>query len=190
MERPHIVGVSAGAQAAIDYALNFPDAVGSLLLGASPLAGFDMGKEFMDGMMGVVTAGAADDLQLLHDRVWAFAPFRVAATMPEVRRWLNEMIVHQNTWAGQQPGAPRPKRPQTPPATRLSEITAPTLVVVGDTEMASMRNEADFLVRSIRGAKLIVIEAAGHFPNLEQPRRFNEILLNWLETQASRTESR
>lgn len=189
MERPHIVGVSAGAQAAIDFALNFPDGVGSLLLGASPLAGFDMGKEFMDGMTGVVTAGAADDPQLLHDRVWAFAPFRVAATMPEVRRRLNEMIVHQNTWAGQRPGAPRPNRPQTPAATRLSEIAAPTLVVVGDSEMAAMRTEAGFLVRSIRGAKLIVIDAAGHFPNLEQPRRFNNIVLNWLAAQASRGRS-
>jgi pimeloyl-ACP methyl ester carboxylesterase len=187
MERPHIVGVSAGAQAAIDFALNYPHAVGSLLLGASPLAGFDMGKEFTEGMTGVVTAGAADDLQLLHDRVWAFAPFRVAAMMPEVRRRLDEMIVRQNTWAGQRPGAPRPKRPQTPAAARLNEIMAPTLVVVGDGEMAALRNEADLLARSIRGARMVVIKGAGHFPNLEQPNRFNEIVLDWLETQAART---
>ena len=183
MERPHIVGVSAGAQAAIEYAVHYPEAVASLLLGASPLAGFDMGQEFTEGMRGVVTAGAADSLQLLHDRVWAFAPFRVAAGMPHVRRRLNEMIVHQNTWAGQRPGAPRPKRPETPASARLREIRSPTLVVVGDGEMPALRREAEFVARNVTGARLVVIRGAGHFPNLEQPKRFNGVLLDWLKTQ-------
>lgn len=183
MERPHIVGVSAGAQAAIEYAVHYPDAVASLLLGASPLAGFDMGQEFTEGMRGVVTAGAADSLQVLHDRVWAFAPFRVAAGMPDVRRRLNEMIVHQNTWAGQRPGAPRAKRPQTPASARLGEIRSPTLVVVGDGEMPALRSEADFVARNVSGARLIVIRGAGHFPNLEQPKHFNGVLLDWLKAQ-------
>lgn len=183
IERPNIVGVSAGAQAAIDYALNYPNDVGSLVLGASPLSGFDMGKEFTEGMTGVVSAGAADDLQLLHDRVWAFAPFRVAATMPEVRRQLNDMIVRQNAWPTQRPGAPRPRRPQTPAAARLGEIKAPTLVIVGDGEMDALRKEADFLAKNIPGAKLLVVENAGHFPNLEQPKRFNGIVQAWLKNQ-------
>lgn len=185
-ERAHLVGVSAGAQAAIDLALNHPKSVASLLLGASPLLGFEMEQEFTEGMRGVVAAGAADDLQLLHERIWAFAPFRVAATMPEVRRRLNEMIVRQNTWAGSRPGATRPKRPAVPPAARLGEIQVPTLVVVGDGEMQAMRNEAEFLARTIRGASLVVISGAGHFPNLEQPERFNSILLEWLASQTRR----
>lgn len=188
MKRPHIVGVSAGAQAAIDYALHFPDSVGSLILGASPLAGFDTGPEFRDGVTAIVTAGARDDVQLVHDLIWAFAPFRVAAEMPEVRQRLNDLIVRQNTWSMQRPGAPRPKRPETPPAARLSEISVPTLVVVGDGEMAGLRNEADFLVRSIRGAKMTVIEGAGHFPNLEQPKRFNDVVLNWLKRRTALDE--
>ena len=146
-----------------------------------------MGKEFTEGMTGVVSAGGADDLQLLHDRVWAFAPFRVAATMPEVRRQLNDMIVRQNSWPTQRPGAPRPRRPQTPAAARLAEITAPTLVLVGDGEMAALRKEADFLAKNIRGAELATIKGAGHFPNLEQPKRFNTIVQNWLERQAAHT---
>ena len=181
IERPHVIGVSAGAQAAIDYALNFPNGVSSLLLGASPLAGFDIGKEFTDGVAGVTAAGGADDVQLLHDRVWSFAPFRVAARMPEVRRTLNDMIVRQNTWPGQRPGAPRSKRSSTPPATRLNEIAVPTLVVVGDGEMPALRAEADFITKNIRGAKQTVIRGAGHFPNLEQPKRLADIDVKWLK---------
>jgi len=190
MEKPHVVGVSAGAQAAIDLALADGHAVASLLLGASPLAGFEMGKEFTEGMAGIVSAGAADDLQLVHDRVWAFAPFRVAAAMPDVRRRLDDMIVRQNTWAGRREGAPRPKRPQTPPAARLGEIRVPALVVVGDGEMPALRGEADYVARGIPGARLVVIKGAGHFPNLEQPGRFDDVVLDWLKRQGARGESR
>lgn len=183
MERPHLVGVSAGAQAAIDFALNYPTAVASLVLGASPLGGLDLGREFTEGMSGVTAAGAADDLRQLQERVWSFAPFRVASTMPAVRRRLDEMILRQNTWQGQRPGAPRARRPDTPPATRLGEIRVPTLVVVGDGEMPALRHEADHLVKNIRGARLEVIKGAGHFPNLEQPRRFNDLVAKWLAQQ-------
>lgn len=96
------------------------------------------------------------------------------------------MIIRQNTWPGQRPGAPRPKRPETPPAHRLSEIVVPTLVVVGDGEMPALRKEAEFVARSISGARLLVLGGAGHFPNLEQPKRFNDVVATWLQQQARR----
>ena len=182
-ERPHLIGVSAGAQAAIDFALNHPGKIASLLVGASPLGGYDIGKEFTDGVAGIVAAGAADDLQLLHDRVWAFAPFQVAIKIPAARSRLNDMVIRQNTWAGQRQGAPRPRRAETPPARRLSEIAVPTLIVVGDGEMGALRAEAEFLARNIRGARLTIIKGAGHFPNLERPKRFNDVVTRWLHEQ-------
>lgn len=51
--------------------------------------------------------------------------------------------------------------------------------------MDALRNEANFLEKNIRGARLVVIKGAGHFPNLEQPKRFNTIVQSWLKTQAA-----
>ncbi|MGQ0814027.1 MAG: alpha/beta fold hydrolase [Gemmatimonadota bacterium] len=110
IDRAHLVGLSAGGQLAIDFALAYPHAVRSLVIGASPLRGYDLGKEFADGMRGVISAGVADDLQLTHDRMWAFPPFQVASTMPRVRRLLNEMILHPNSWSANRPNAPRRKQ--------------------------------------------------------------------------------
>ena len=183
MERPHMIGVSAGAQAAIDFALQYPGAVRSLVLGASPLGGHDLGAEYLEGVRGITAAGAAEDLRLLHERVWAFAPFRVARTMPPVQRRLNDLVVRQHTWAAQRPGAPRPRRPATPPAERLGEIRVPTLVLVGAGEMPALRGEADLLAREIPAARLMVIPGAGHFPNLEQPKRFLLLVTDWLQQQ-------
>lgn len=109
VQRANIIGVSQGAQVAIDFAEHYPEAVQSLLLGASPLAGFDMGKEFTSGMLGVISAGASDDLELMHARIWAF--------------------VH----------------------------------------------------KSIPQSSIVRIKNAGHFPNIERPREFDRIALDWLK---------
>lgn len=179
--RAQLVGVSAGAQVAIDFALDHPAAVAGLMLGSSPLSGFDTGPEFRAGMLGVMSAGVADDLELEHQRIWEFAPFRVASGMPEVRKWLDEMILHEYTWASNRPNAPKARRPAAPPATRLGEIKAPVLVVVGTGEMTGLVNEAEFVARSVSGATIVRMEGAGHFPNIEQPERFNDILTTWLK---------
>ena len=108
-------------------------------------------------------------------------PFRVASGMPEVRKWLDEMILHQYTWASNRPNAPKAKRPPAAPATRLGEIHVPVLVVVGTGEMPGLVNEAEFVAHSIAGAELVRIENAGHFPNVEQPKRFDDIAATWLK---------
>jgi 3-oxoadipate enol-lactonase len=181
IQRADIVGLSQGSQIAIDFVLAHPEAVRSMMIGGSPLSGFDMGPEFGQGMRGVVTAGAADDPQLTYDRIWAFAPFRVASGMPAVRKRLDDMIVHENTWAANRAGAPKPKPVAAPPATRLGEIDRPMLVVVGEGDMPAFIREAEFVAGHVRGAELKRVKGAGHFVNLEQPESYDEILFSWLK---------
>jgi pimeloyl-ACP methyl ester carboxylesterase len=180
IERAQIIGLSAGAQVAIDFTLSHQASVASLMIGSSPLGGFDTGPEFQDGMRGVIGAGVADDLELLHQRIWAFAPFRVASGMPGVRNRLDAMILHDNTWAANRPNAPKAKRPPTPPAARLAEIKVPILVVIGTGEMTGLVKEGEFVAQNIPGAEIVRVENAGHFANLEQPTQFDDIALEWL----------
>jgi pimeloyl-ACP methyl ester carboxylesterase len=186
IDRADLVGLSQGSQIAIDFTLAHPEMVRSLMIGASPLGGFDLGPEFTQGMRGVVSAGAADDPTLTHERIWAFAPFRVASGLPDVRRHLDDLIVHQNTWASNRPGAPSSRRAPAPPAGRLGEIAKPVLVIVGMGEMPALIKEAEFVSQHIPGAELVRVEGAGHFVNLEQPQKYDEILLRWLNRSATR----
>lgn len=62
----------------------------------------------------------------------------------------------------------------------LGNIRVPTLVVVGKEDVYTPVNLAEQLYDRIPGAKLAVIENAGHMPNLEQPQAFNEVLGTWL----------
>jgi len=62
----------------------------------------------------------------------------------------------------------------------LSKIAVPTLVVVGREDVYTPVAQAEQLRDGIPGAKLAVIEGAGHMPNLEQVDVFNEALGSWL----------
>jgi pimeloyl-ACP methyl ester carboxylesterase len=91
------------------------------------------------------------------------------------------MLIHENTWAASRPNAPRPKPRTSPPAARLGEVRVPVLVVVGVGEMPALLREAEFVARSIAGAELLRVDGAGHFVNLEQPAKYNEIATGWLK---------
>jgi pimeloyl-ACP methyl ester carboxylesterase len=69
-------------------------------------------------------------------------------------------------------------RPDSEPV--LSTIDVPVLVVVGNDDAITSRGQGEMLARGIRGARLEVIPAAGHLPNLEQPEEFNQILIQFL----------
>ena len=70
-----------------------------------------------------------------------------------------------------------------PPAiTRLAEIQVPTLVIVGDLDLPEKLDISKQLATSIPGAKLEVIRGAAHMVSMEQPQKFNDIVLNFLGT--------
>jgi 3-oxoadipate enol-lactonase len=62
----------------------------------------------------------------------------------------------------------------------LRSIEVPTLVVVGSEDVITNRGQSGMLARGIRGARLEVIEAAGHLPPVEQPDEFNYVLGQFL----------
>jgi 3-oxoadipate enol-lactonase len=62
----------------------------------------------------------------------------------------------------------------------LHRIEAPTLVVVGADDVATTPDDAEAIVRAIPRARLVVVDAAAHLPNVEQPARFDAILVEQL----------
>ena len=64
----------------------------------------------------------------------------------------------------------------------LSRISAPTLVVVGEEDVATPPAKAEKIVSAIRGAKLARIPHAGHSSTVEQPAAVNEAIEAFLAT--------
>jgi proline iminopeptidase len=73
---------------------------------------------------------------------------------------------------------PRQERMDLRP--ELSRISTPTLVVVGDDDFICDVTAAHEMADGIPGARLAVIEDAGHFPWVEQPAAFRRALDGFL----------
>lgn len=65
---------------------------------------------------------------------------------------------------------------------RLKNVSAPTLLVVGDTDIASLEM-AELVVNQIPAARKVVISKAGHFFYSEQSEVFNRELLAFLKNK-------
>jgi pimeloyl-ACP methyl ester carboxylesterase len=93
---------------------------------------------------------------------------------------MREMVTDYTWWSARNPGLNRPLQP--PAVGRLAEISAPTLVVVGDRERPSIAASCEALAATIPNARLVVLRGVGHMSNMEDPQAFNTAVLDFLDT--------
>jgi 3-oxoadipate enol-lactonase len=67
--------------------------------------------------------------------------------------------------------------------TELGKITAPTLVVVGDEDVATAPARSERIALAIRGARLVIIPRAGHCLTWEQPAAVTDAIAAFLAEQ-------
>jgi len=63
---------------------------------------------------------------------------------------------------------------------RLADIHAPTLVIVGDQDIPDCLTIASLLETGIAGAQKVIIPGTAHHLNMERPADFNRIVLDFL----------
>jgi len=178
ISRPYIIGLSFGAAIAIDLALDYPDAVGGLILAAPGLS-----NEKDENVRAAQAAAAMARTQGLASVVASIVGNRaiLAAADDAVRErvkaiYLDNAHVFESDFA-----LIRLWRPVTPPANqRLSSLRVPTLIIVGDHDSEHARRTADTLASGIPGAALSILQGAGHLVNLDAPEQFNAAVLQFL----------
>jgi 3-oxoadipate enol-lactonase len=63
---------------------------------------------------------------------------------------------------------------------RVSEITVPTLILVGEEDRVTPPPLSEELARMVPGSRLEIIPESGHLTNAEQPELFNEAIESFL----------
>jgi 3-oxoadipate enol-lactonase len=63
---------------------------------------------------------------------------------------------------------------------RLTTITVPTLVVVGEDDPGTPVAASQTIHEQIQGSQLVILKAAAHLSNLEQPQAFNQAVTAFL----------
>ena len=62
----------------------------------------------------------------------------------------------------------------------LPEVSAPTLILVGREDAITPPSDSETMRRLIPGARMAVLEGAGHVSNVERPEEFNRALAEFL----------
>ncbi len=187
--KTHLIGLSMGGQIAVDFTLEHPERVSSLIPVAPGLSGYesksgdDAKSQFeivqftrMDELWEKKDMDALLELEL---QMWVDGPMqprdRVPAPLRErVRQMTLQAGTHLNEGAQAQPLVP-------PAFGRLHEIHVPTLVIFGDLDTTGIIARCEVLARDIPGARDLMIPDTAHMLPMEKPDAFNHAVLEFLE---------
>jgi len=64
----------------------------------------------------------------------------------------------------------------------LPKVNIPTLIIVGRQDEFTPVPKAEEMEQKLQNCKLVIIEDAGHMPNLEHPDEFNQVVLDFLKS--------
>jgi pimeloyl-ACP methyl ester carboxylesterase len=177
--RAAVVGSSLGGRVALELALYRPELVERLVLIAPGFPDWQCSEETRAGWAAEDVAYDSGDLEGAAEesiRLWLDRPGRDLD--PSVRELVAAMVLR--SYEQQQPGAFERKVLDPPLGGRLNEIRCPTLVLVGEDDVADMRAIAVHVSSAIEDARLVPVPQAAHLPSLERPDEVNALLLEFL----------
>jgi pimeloyl-ACP methyl ester carboxylesterase len=182
-----VVGCSLGGRVALELAVHRPDLVERLAVIAPGLPGWAWSEETRDGWAEEEAAFDRGDFDGAADvclRMWLDRPGRAADELdPGVRALVRSMVLrsYEMQAGAWEAGAHEDDAPGAPVTERLAEIACPTLVLVGEHDIAEMHAIASHVAGAVDGAERVVIPQAAHLPSLEHPAAVDAHLLGFLE---------
>src|SRR5580692_6198201 len=184
VESAHVFGVSMGGMIAQELALQYPSRVRSLILGCTAAG----------GPYAIKAESAALETLMRRDLTpeeskEAIIPFIYDPATPRER--IDEDMVIRMKWyptpqgyMGQLQGIFGWEA-----SSRLAQITAPTLVIHGESDRLVPPANARLIAERIPGAKLVLIPHASHIFATDQPAAAHHAILEFLAAQQPRTQS-
>jgi 3-oxoadipate enol-lactonase len=164
-----LVGNSHGGRVALETALAHGQAVHKLVLVSPALRDHDWSRDvrqYWEDEEALAEEGELDAATELTLRL--FARPAVHETLRPMQRRAYELQVASET------------PPTWPEARPLSELRAPTLVIVGEQDLDDFHRIAARIVREAPDARLETIADAKHVPSLEAPEAFDRLLVDFL----------
>jgi pimeloyl-ACP methyl ester carboxylesterase len=178
LERATLVGCSYGGLLSLEFALDHPERVSSLVLVGPIASGFDFSEHFRTrGGRGVP---GFDEPLRRRIEYWASEdPWIMDPGSSEARRTFRHLLMEnpQNLAGHSRFALPPPE----PVAARLPLLGLPTLLVVGEADIPDVHSHVGAIEAGIVGSKRVVIAHAGHLVHMERPDLFNETVAAFLD---------
>jgi 3-oxoadipate enol-lactonase len=179
----HLVGMSRSGSIALDFAIEFPDRVRSLVVAAGGVGGYQSPngtpEETFAEAERLWEAKEWERLAEWEADFWVDGPGQPrgradAAIRSKVHDW-----ILTNYRAEKEEGQPIVLDPSA--NERLADLRAPLLVMLGTLDEPGTSDAMRHLAASVPGARLEEFEGSAHMVNLEQPEHFNRVLREFLD---------
>ncbi|SEF57792.1 alpha/beta fold hydrolase [Algoriphagus boritolerans] len=178
----HFAGLSMGGFVGLRLAARRPDLIKSLILmetsaNAEPVENLPQYKT-LNGIVkwvGVIPPIASKVMHLMFAESWLSNP----SNKPLIKYWKQELSSNKRSISGPVEGVIYRKGVED----ELSKITCPTLIIVGDEDVATKPEKAKYIQMGIGKAKLHLIPGAGHSSCIEKPDEVNRLIAEWIMEQ-------
>jgi 3-oxoadipate enol-lactonase len=183
VHRAIVVGLSMGGRIALQMALLAPARVRALVVLDAVVDGVPWDPVSQQGMAAIDEARRSGGLAAARSAWLDHGLFVPASADPELAARLRCMV---EDYSGVHWTEPDPHGPAPDVINHLTEISAPTTVVVGELDVPCFQAMADVLATNIPHASKVVIAASGHMVNMESPAATNELLLDVIRASGDR----
>jgi 3-oxoadipate enol-lactonase len=184
VESAHVFGVSMGGMIAQEFALQYPGRVRSLILGCTAVGGHHAVQAEPEALQVLLRRDVTPE-----EAKEAIIPFIYDPATPRER--IDEDMAIRMKWyptpqgyMGQLEGIFGWES-----YSRIAQISAPTLVVHGETDRLVPAGNARLIAEKIPGAKLVLIPHASHIFETDQPAAAHHAILEFLTAQQLRVEA-
>jgi pimeloyl-ACP methyl ester carboxylesterase len=179
IDSAYVGGQSMGGGIAAHFSVTDPDRVAALLIiDSASASGLPMSAAMRAMREKTIELAETQGMAAVADYVITANPnLRTQAeASPAARQRLRQMFLDLNPMGYAH--TIRALLEETFPTERLSTLTMPTLVLVGDQDPAL--DAARWTHQQIPGSQLVILSQAGHLSNLDAPEAFNASVLTFL----------
>jgi pimeloyl-ACP methyl ester carboxylesterase len=180
IDSAHLFGVSMGGMIVQEFALQYPKRVLSLILGCTAAGGPTAVRAESDAIQMLMTREKMSREQAAE----AAVPFIYDPATPRAR--IDEDITIRRPWFPSPEGYAAQLQGilAWEAYSRLSGISAPTLVIHGESDRLVPPGNAKLIAERIPGAKLVMIPHASHLFLTDQTQVSHRAILQFLNEQA------
>ena len=177
-----LVGCSLGGGLAVDFALRNPgQVIGLVLIGTSvtgaPWSATEAERAIEMAEEDAFERGDLDMLNRVQAHEWLDGP---RAPSGRVGGHARALFLDMNGTALSKP-VRTGEEPSAEAWSRVAEIGAPTLLMVGDEDFTALVERHEHLSEEMPNAFAVVLEATAHLPSIERPELVNSLLVQFLE---------